>query len=105
MSKDNQNLKIRRIQADYQLLKLKSAITLLLGNKAPSRDNWQVLIGKNIAAKQQEVLTRIVTKVGVTKNLANIGRLHNNTDYLLCAADHSKGACLYLPTFNARGAV
>lgn len=64
MSKDNQNLKLRRIQADDQLFKLKSAITLLLGNKAPSRDNWQVLNGKNIAAKQQEVLARIVTKVG-----------------------------------------
>ena len=142
MSKDNQNLKLRRIQALDQLFELKSAISLLLGNKALSRDNWQVLKSKNIAAKQQEVLapwknpdktgqpsttrhicdanqplkkgcpvlsrfacSRIVTKVGVTKNLANIGRLHNNTDYLLCAADHSKGACLYLPTFNARGAV
>ncbi len=64
MSKDNQNLKLRRIQGDYQLFKLKSAITPLLGNKALSCDNWQLLNGKNIAAKQQEVLARIVTKVG-----------------------------------------
>ena len=64
MSKDNQNLKVRRIQADDQLLKLKSAITPLVGNRALSRDNWQVLNGKNIAAKQQKVLAQIVTKVG-----------------------------------------
>ena len=64
MSKDNQNLKLRRIQADYQLFKLKCAIALLLGNKALSCDDWQVLNGKTLLPRQQQVKARIVTKVG-----------------------------------------
>ncbi len=64
MSKDNQNLKLRRIQADYQLFKLKSAITLLLGNKAPSCDDWQVLKGKTLLPRQQQVKARIASGLG-----------------------------------------
>ncbi len=64
MSKDNQNLKLHRIQASDQLFKLKSAITLLLGNKAPSRDNWQVLNGKTLLPRQQQVKARIASELG-----------------------------------------
>lgn len=61
----NNDLKHRLIQALDLFFGLGFAIQPLLGNKAPYRENWQVLKGKNLSFKQQEVLTRIEAKLGV----------------------------------------
>lgn len=64
MSKENQNLKQRLIQALDEFLRLGFAITPLLANIAPYWENWQALKGKNLLPNQQEVLARFETEVG-----------------------------------------
>ena len=63
MESRNNNLKLHRFEALNQFFCLEFAITPLLGNIAPDRENWQALKGKNLSPKQQEVLAQIETKV------------------------------------------
>ena len=61
----NNDLKHRNIQAFNQFFGLEFALKPLLVNKTPYRENWQALKGKKLSTRQQEVLARIETKVGV----------------------------------------
>jgi hypothetical protein len=65
MSKANQNLKLRLIQALEQFFELGFAITSLLGNKVLHIAGWQMFQSARLWVGEQQVETLSKIEVGV----------------------------------------